>query len=285
MTIVGESTARHRFAVGRSDEALVLEWAGRTDVGLKRAVNEDSLVTVPGILAVADGLGGHAAGDRASASVVRRLADAAKRRARRSGVMDDGDADRAIQRAGGDIESESAGVRYGSGTTVSGIAIVERERRPAFMVFNIGDSRVYRFDGGRLSQITVDHSLVQEMVDAGRLRPEDAEHHPESNVITRAVGFGGDLIPDRWIVRPQTGLRLLACTDGLTKELSAEQIGELLGAGDSAANTADALVTAAVAAGGRDNVTVIVVDVLESPSIAASPGDGTATAEVPRVAE
>lgn len=283
MSIVGETTARHRFAVGRSDEALVLEWAGRTDVGLKRSVNEDSLVTVPGILAVADGLGGHAAGDRASASVVRRLADAARRRARRGGVLDDGDADRAIHRAGGDIASESAGVRYGSGTTVSGIAVIERERRPALMVFNIGDSRVYRLEAGRLSQITVDHSLVQELVDAGRLRPEDAEHHPESNVITRAVGFGGDLVPDRWVVRPQAGLRLLACTDGLTKELSAEQIGEILGAGGSPAVTADALVASAVAAGGRDNVTVIVVDVLESPGAPTAIGAGASTAEVPRV--
>lgn len=282
VSIVGDPTARHRFAVGRSDEALVLDWAGRTDVGLKRAVNEDSLVTMPGILAVADGLGGHSAGDRASAAVVRRLGDVAKRRARRGGVLDDGDADRAIQRAGGDIASESAGVRYGSGTTVSGIAVVERERRPALMVFNIGDSRVYRLDGGRLAQVTVDHSLVQELVDAGRLRPEDAEDHPESNVITRAVGFGGDLVPDRWIVRPQSGLRLLACTDGLTKELSAAQIAAILGAGGSPADTADALVASAVAAGGRDNVTVIVVDVLESPAASVPPGVGTSTAEVPR---
>lgn len=281
MTIVGEVTGRHRFVVGRSPAALELVWAARTDVGLRRAVNEDSLVAMPGMLAVADGLGGHSAGDRASAAVVRRLGDAAKRRARRGGVLEEADTDRALLRAGSDIVAETVGVKYGSGTTVSGVAVVSRDGRPALLVFNIGDSRVYRFDRDRLEQITIDHSLVQELVAAGRLRPEDAESHPESNVITRAIGFGGDVIPDRWLLRPSAGMRLLACSDGLTKELDGEHIAAILGAGLDAAGTADALVAASLEAGGRDNVTVVVIDVLVAPEVD-NPAPATTTAEVPR---
>lgn len=282
MSIVGEENGRHRFAVGRTGPALVLEWAGRTDVGLRRAVNEDSLIAAPGVLAVADGLGGHSAGDRASAAVVRRLGDAARRRARRGGFLDDADADRALLRAGSDIAADSVGLRHGSGTTVSGIAVVIKAGRPALLVFNIGDSRVYRFDAGRLVQITVDHSLVQELVDAGQLRPDEAESHPESNVITRAVGFGGDVMPDRWVLAPEAGTRLLACTDGLTKELGAAAIAEILGAGADAASTADALVAAAIDAGGRDNVTVIVADVIEASAPLTAAGGRGSTAEIPR---
>ena len=282
MSVVGEPDGRYRFAVGRSEETLELVWAGRTDVGYKRAINEDSLVTVPGVFAVADGLGGHSAGDRASAAVVRRLGDAARRRDRRGGILDDADTDRAIHRARGDIAAETAGGSYGSGTTVSGFAVIARERRPVLAVFNIGDSRVYRYEAGRLTQLTVDHSLVQELVDAGRLRAEDAEAHPDSNVITRAVGFGGDLVPDRWILRPQAGVRLLACTDGLTKELDRAEIAAIVGAGDDPAATADALVAAALAAGGRDNVTVVVADVLEAPGGGTFFFNDTATTEIPR---
>ena len=281
MTVEGAVEGRCRFVVGRSTEALVLEWAARTDIGHKRTANEDSLVAMPGMLAVADGLGGHAAGDRASAAVVRRLASAARRRARRGGILDDHDPDRALHRASGDILADSGYSRRGSGTTVSGFAVVAREGRPALLVFNIGDSRVYRCEAGRLDQVTVDHSLVQELVEAGRLLPEDAESHPDSNVITRAVGFGGDVVPDRWVLRPSSGVRLLVCTDGLTREVGVDRIAQLLAGGTPAA-AADALVAAALDAGGRDNVTVIVVDVVESPVPAPVVAPGTATTRLPR---
>jgi serine/threonine protein phosphatase PrpC len=128
----------------------------------------------------------------------------------------------------------------------------------------VGDSRVYLFDRETLGQVTVDHSVVQELVDAGVIRAEDAESHPDSNVITRAVGFNVEAIPDYWVVPVRTGLRMLLCSDGLTKEVDAEGIRVILAAGLPAQETALALIDAALAGGGRDNVTTVVIDVLES---------------------
>ncbi|HEX7833987.1 MAG TPA: serine/threonine-protein phosphatase, partial [Pseudolysinimonas sp.] len=104
------------------------------------------------------------------------------------------------------------------------------EGLPTFAVFNIGDSRVYRYEGHELVRVTTDHSVVQELVDAGVLAPEDAERHPESNVITRALGFRDDPRPDVVMVPARQGLRLLICSDGLTKELGDDRILELLAA-------------------------------------------------------
>ncbi|MEZ5189963.1 MAG: hypothetical protein R2717_03110 [Schumannella sp.] len=136
---------------------------------------------------------------------------------------------------------------------------------PVFAVFNIGDSRVYALVGNELRRVTTDHSVVQELVDAGLLAAEDAEHHPESNVVTRALGFRDDPRPDVVLVPVVTGLRLMICSDGLTKELDDERIRLHLTAGLTPAETAGALVDAALAAGGRDNVTVAVVDVVGAP--------------------
>jgi PPM family protein phosphatase len=129
-------------------------------------------------------------------------------------------------------------------------------------VFNVGDSRVYLFEDGELSRLTVDHSVVQELIDSGAIRPEDAESHPRGNIITRAVGFNVEPVPDYWMLPVREHVRLLLCSDGLTKELRETAIRSQLAAGQDAQRTADSLVAAALSAGGRDNVTVIVVDVL-----------------------
>jgi protein phosphatase len=113
--------------------------------------------------------------------------------------------------------------------------------------------------------VTIDHSVVQELVDAGVIAPEMADSHPESNVITRALGFHDEPIPDIWRVPVRQGMRLMICSDGLTKELGDDRLRLHLASGMPAAETASALVDAALAAGGRDNVTVIVVDVVEAP--------------------
>jgi serine/threonine protein phosphatase PrpC len=124
-----------------------------------------------------------------------------------------------------------------------------------------------QFENNILSQVSVDHSVVQELVDAGLIRAEDAEFHPDSNVITRAVGFNAEPMPDYWIVPIRTGLRLLLCSDGLTKELDTERIRLHLAAALAPAETAQALVDAAIAAGGRDNITAIIVDIVESSGL------------------
>jgi PPM family protein phosphatase len=163
------------------------------------------------------------------------------------------------------------GVPSGVGTTLTGAALVVDDGEPVFAVFNIGDSRVYRFADNELTQLTVDHSVVQELVDAGVLERDQAEHHPEANVITRAIGFHDDPDPDVWAVPARPGLRLLLCSDGLTKEVGDDRIRLHLAAGMPCDETAAALVDAALAAGGRDNVTVVVVDVLALRDTADTP--------------
>lgn len=262
MTRHGADEARREFAIpGRPDERIVLAWAGVTDVGHRRQANEDSLIVQPPVFAVADGMGGHAAGDRASAAAVDRLQELADR----GGAVDRSFVAEALTLAAQDIDDLAEHLPLGAGTTVTGAVLDITEDDPAFVVFNVGDSRVYAFEGNDLVQVTHDHSVVQELVDAGIISAADAEGHPESNVVTRALGFREVPRPDYWRVPIRAGLRLLLCSDGLTKELAADRLRLHLAARLSAVETAGALVDAALAAGGRDNVTVIVIDVLEAP--------------------
>jgi protein phosphatase len=256
MTIVGRDRRERHIPLPDHGE-LVLAWAARTDTGHKRQANEDSAVVGFPIFAIADGMGGHSAGDRASAIVVERLG-----RERGAAFLDLARLESAIVEAAHDIDALGDGMPAGVGTTLTGAALVVDDGEPVFAVFNIGDSRVYRFENNELTQLTVDHSVVQELVDAGMLERRDAEHHPEANVITRAIGFHDDPDPDVWAVPAHAGLRLLMCSDGLTKEVGDDRIRLHLAAGMPPGETAAALVDAALAAGGRDNVTVVVVDVL-----------------------
>ncbi|MES2170971.1 MAG: protein phosphatase 2C domain-containing protein [Actinomycetota bacterium] len=247
---------------GRPGVGLVLSWGAATDVGRRRAHNEDSLIAESPMFAIADGMGGHAAGDVASAAVVARLAEGAV------GDFTGPEAiDRALRRATEDIGQAADEHSLGVGTTVTGAALTIMEGDPYFMVFNVGDSRVYAFEQNELIQVTTDHSVVQELVAAGLIRREDAESHPESNVITRAVGFNAEPRTDFWSVPARKGLRLLLCSDGLTREVDDDHIRLLLAAGLSPLATAQALVDAALAGGGRDNVTTVVVDVVESSGL------------------
>ena len=261
MTRHGSDEARRTFELpGRPGQHVTLAWAAVTDVGRRRQANEDSLIVQPPVFAVADGMGGHAAGDRASAAAVDRLRELADRvDVDRAGVGE------ALALAAHDIDDLAEHLPLGAGTTVTGAVLDLASRDPAFVVFNVGDSRVYTFSGNELAQITHDHSVVQEMVDAGLISAADAETHPESNVVTRALGFREAPRPDYWRVAIHPGLRLLLCSDGLTKELPAERLRMHFAARLSAIETAGSLVDAALAAGGRDNVTVIVIDVLEAP--------------------
>jgi protein phosphatase len=245
---------------GRPDGTVRLAWAAATDTGRKRAANEDSYLARSPLFAVADGMGGHSAGDLASAAVVQRLSESIT-----SDFLAPEEIERALESATADIDVIAGDSELGVGTTVTGAVLALENNDPYFAVFNIGDSRVYQFERNELAQVTVDHSVVQEMVDSGFLSKDDAEFHPDSNIITRAVGFRSQPTPDLWMIPVRAGLRLLICSDGLTKELSDERIRLHLAAGLSAAETAGALVDAALAAGGRDNVTTIVVDVLEGP--------------------
>lgn len=275
----GEDSETRRFDVpGRPRAHYSLAWAARSDIGHRRQVNEDSVIVQPPIFAVADGMGGHSAGDRASAAAVARLGAATE-----SGYLDVAELDAALRLAAEDIDEIASGYASGAGTTVSGAALALFDGTPGFLVFNIGDSRVYGFAADRLERLTVDHSVVQELVDAGLIAADDAESHPEANVITRALGFHELPRPDLWGVPFRAGLRLLICSDGLTKELHDARIGEILAERRPAADTADLLVAEALEAGGRDNVSIIVVDVLETPPATRRQGGAARRATTPRL--
>lgn len=256
MTARGENAARRRLRY-RSDCDLELDlsWFALTDVGLRRETNQDSYVTTPPIFAVADGMGGHSAGEVASAAVVRRLAELGG-----SARVSDADIDAVLADAVEDIELDAGETDLGAGTTVTGVCL-GTEDEPTWRVFNIGDSRVYQYFKGALSQITVDHSVVQHLIDTGAITEEEAETHPHANVITRAVGFGEAAIPDYTSLALIAGQRLLICSDGLTKELTDVGIQHFLATCETAEEAARTLVEQALNNSGRDNVTVIVIDV------------------------
>jgi PPM family protein phosphatase len=235
-----------------------------TSVGRVRQVNEDSHLAVPPLFVVADGMGGHGSGDLASGIAVAEMrACAALRPLFAEAVLT------ALEHANRHIIERSDANRMG--TTVTGLAGLETAGRDHLMVFNIGDSRVYRLAGNRLEQLTVDHSEVQELVLAGVITREQARTHPRRNVITRALGSDAGLLPDHWLLPAIQGDRYLICSDGLFGELPDSVIRQLLAAGPPQ-QAADALVAAANEAGGRDNVTAVVCDI-------ASADDDTAGAE------
>ena len=253
-------------AVGATDVALpgggvvALSWAAQTHTGRKRVDNQDSFLAASPVFAVADGMGGHAAGDEASAAVVERLAENLSQ-----GFTDVDAVQLALRRAVVDIDGIA--LRQdgaGAGTTATGVALTLLSGQAYWAVFNIGDSRVYSLVDGVLTQLTVDHSAVQTMVDAGQLTTAEAEAHPSRNIITRAVGFGHDPVPDLWFVPVMMGSRLLVCSDGLTKEVDNDLIRLLLSEGRDADDAAGLLLEAALTAGGRDNVTTVVVEVVRA---------------------
>jgi Serine/threonine protein phosphatase len=258
VTQFGESTAVQTVRPpDRPEASVVLGWGAVTDTGMRRAHNEDSLLARPPMFAVADGMGGHAAGDVASAAVVARLHEVLS-----GDFLEPGVIDTALRAATADIALAADEDELGVGTTVTGIALTVQGNGVYWTVFNVGDSRVYLFEDGELARLTVDHSVVQELVDSGAIRPEDAESHPRGNIITRAVGFNVEPVPDYWMLPVRPGLRLLLCSDGLTKEVPDDRLQEQLRAGRAPGETVQDLVSAALASGGRDNVTAVVVDVL-----------------------
>jgi protein phosphatase len=239
----------------------VLDIGAATDRGLIRELNEDSFIAREPVFAVADGMGGHEAGEVASALCIESLRDEEGLAAGRSATVLD--VVLAVRRADLAIR-EATGSR--AGTTLAAAFLAEDDDGAlAWIVANVGDSRVYVVWEDELVQITVDHSEVQELVERGEITPEEARVHPRRNVVTRALGTGFDADPDLWLLRALDGQRILVCSDGLTNELEDAEISEVVRHSETAQSAAEALVGAALAAGGRDNVTVVVVGVRIPP--------------------
>ncbi|MGV8907384.1 MAG: PP2C family protein-serine/threonine phosphatase [Propionicimonas sp.] len=232
-----------------------LAWGARTDVGLRREANEDALIAEYPLFLVADGMGGHEAGNVASA----RALGAFRHLIGRDAVSLDEFA-AAFVVAVAAVERIEA--KRAAGTTISGLAVSEVDGASYWLVMNIGDSRTYRLADGVLEQISVDHSAVQELIEQGKLTMHDAESHPERHVITRAVGAGSHSEPDYWLIPASRGDRLLVCSDGLSKELEYHEIAQVLQEEQAPEAAAVRLVHEALLRGGRDNVSVIVVDAL-----------------------
>ena len=233
-------------------------WGSATDRGLVRDVNEDALLAYPPVFLVADGMGGHDAGDLASRIAVEEFAQLAGQSAASAD-----DVHACFERTASRIRTEFTGGRQG-GTTVAGVAVTEHDGGSYWLVFNVGDSRVYRWDGSELEQVSVDHSVVQELIDLGEIDLADAETHPERHVLTRALGTGDAPEPDYWLLPAGLQDRLLICTDGLTRELGEPALQEVLVSVGDPQDAAAMLVRLALEHGARDNVSAVVVDVATS---------------------
>lgn len=237
--------------------------AARTDVGVVRSGNEDSYLmsSERGLFVVADGMGGHAAGEVASEMAARIIAEEF-RPAR--GMSDEelmSQLVAAIRAANESIfhRTLSEHDKRGMGTTATVLNLLPRR----YLIGQVGDSRAYLLRGGVLTQLTKDHSYVQEQVDAGRLTPEEARVHPYANVITRCVGSSSDVVPDIYVGTLDVGDLLLLASDGLTGMLDDEDVREIMTSGLNLEDMVDALIVAANHRGGLDNVTTILVRIEE----------------------
>lgn len=239
----------------RARKKVTAPFGSRTDIGCIRDHNEDSLIVMPPLFAIADGMGGHAAGEVASeiaVNVLSRLAPA----------HPDGEAlGRAVEEANREIirASLDGRGREGMGTTITA-AMIEGER---LVIAQVGDSRAYLLHQGSLQQLTRDHSLMADMIEAGKLTPEEARFHPNRSVITRALGSDPHTRPDIYEIDVNTGDRVLLCSDGLSGMLHDEEIEKIMRRTQNPQLCASQLVNEAIAAGGHDNITVIVADVSE----------------------
>ena len=235
------------------------EFGKATDVGVVRQVNQDRFFVDGSLFAVADGMGGHSGGEVASGLAVEALTS-------RDPVTSLDDLVTLVHSANQTIVEaalEDPSLR-GMGTTISVLAdLDEIDGEKRLGIANVGDSRVYRVRADGLSQLTEDHSLVEALVRDGRLSPEEAGRHPQRNILTRALGIDTKVLVDAWEIRAVTGDRFVICSDGLFNELSADEIAGIVGGSDDPQATADSLVARACDAGGRDNVTAVVVHVTD----------------------
>ncbi|MDU0349705.1 PP2C family protein-serine/threonine phosphatase [Actinomyces sp. MRS3W] len=230
-----------------------------TDVGRLRRVNEDGYLAVAPAFIVVDGMGGHASGRAASRAALSALRPLAGTRITDPDVVVD-----AVVAAGEAVSAIPSQAANQPGATVAGAVFADLPEGPTWIVLNIGDSRVYLLRDDLLSQLSHDHSQVQDLVDAGRLTPAEARRDSRRNVVTRALGAGLEqtALPELHLVPARAQDRILVCSDGLSDELDDAELATVLGSGLGAQRTAELAVAAALEAGGHDNVTALVVDLL-----------------------
>ncbi|WP_374316535.1 PP2C family serine/threonine-protein phosphatase [Microbacterium sp.] len=250
---------------------VTVVFGSATDAGLRRRINEDAHIAAPPLFLVADGMGGHHAGEVASATVIEEFAALAGRPS--LGVDEIRTTLASARRR---VEALPPGDGAGAGTTLTGVVIADVDGEGYWLAINLGDSRTYRLSDGELEQVSVDHSVVQELIDAGQLDPVAASRDTRRNVITRAIGAGSDGDADYWLIPAEAGDRILVCSGGLSSELDDETLHAILVAETHPQSAATRLVHEAMLHGGRDNITALVVDATAVSSRAHRPGDHTA---------
>lgn len=240
---------------------------GITDKGLVRETNQDSFATEPklGLVIVADGMGGHAAGEQASSSAVLTVLEVFSRYDFDKGTLGGSEQTYSVEEIIGlalqeaneriMIASVSDSNLQGMGTT----AIVGVERQGVLHIGHIGDSRVYRIRDGQAEQITEDHSIVQQLVRAGAISQAEAQVHPYKNVITRCLGMASEIEPDILKTPLQAGDRFVVCSDGMSNFVSNQRLVEIVGGNDDIEEAGKMLVSEANARGGADNITVVLM--------------------------
>ena len=234
---------------------LRLAWGGATDQGRIRANNQDAMHADSGLFVVADGMGGHQGGEVAANLAVRTVAQADPQ-----GLAQLRDAVTEANRVVHETALEQPEL-HGMGTTLTTLAVSRETESPQFVLLNVGDSRIYRHRDSQLEQLTEDHSYVAELIRRGEIDEEAAAVHPYRNMLTRAIGVHAEVEIDEWVLDPVAGDRFMLCSDGLTNELDDSEIAEQLALEQDPSATAKALVALANNRGGRDNSTVLIVDV------------------------
>jgi protein phosphatase len=227
-------------------------------VGRVRTVNEDLALESLTLFAVADGMGGHVGGEIAARTAIDTLQTEFARKPSADGLAGAiHEANRAVwERGHADVDLR------GMGTTLTAVALVASDEGDRLVLANVGDSRAYRLHGDELVQLTTDHSVAEELVARGDLSEEEAAVHPKRHILTRALGVQPDVAVDVWQIVPEEGDRFLLCSDGVSNEVPAEQITAVLTETRDPHEAAERLVDLANQAGGNDNATVVVVDVM-----------------------
>ncbi|MDP4695630.1 MAG: Stp1/IreP family PP2C-type Ser/Thr phosphatase [Ilumatobacteraceae bacterium] len=251
-----EQQSRHELA-----QLMLVKWGASSDTGTLRVQNEDSFLAEEKIFVVADGMGGHNAGEVASAMAIKMLAEA-----QANGISDSSQLAKVIEQINHSIFQAAANQtdQRGMGTTLAVLALTPNEttNEVSAAVANIGDSRTYLFRNDEFRQVSVDHSYVQDLVSEGLITREEARTHARRNIVTRALGIEPSVAVDTWTLPLITGDRYVLCSDGLVDEVTDEAIEKCVKQKIEPQKVADQLVALANANGGRDNITVIIVDVI-----------------------
>ena len=243
---------------------MELRWGATTHQGRVRQGNEDAFMACPNLFVVADGMGGHNAGEVASAMAVASLSAGAGQ-----GIKSPSELELLIRSANAAIYTASTTYadQRGMGTTITAVARLNNDesesgQRFELAIANVGDSRTYLKRNNELLRVTLDHSYVQALVNEGFISIAEARVHPRRNIVTRALGIESDVEVDISVIEVQHGDRFVLCSDGLVDEADDEEIDTVLYSHETPQMAAEDLVTLANDHGGRDNTTVIVVDVI-----------------------